>query len=257
MKKTAQKLLDEYGGKKSSAQIASIVHKMAYEILKNPDPYKELKERSNEIAKKILPEAEKFINGSSDKLEAAIICSVIGNSIDFGIAGSASSPEELEKKFDDEIKEGLQHDDLDKVKKYLKGDILYFTDNCGEIVFDKLVCRELKRYDINLTLVVKGAPVLTDATYEDAVSLHFNDVTDKIMTTGAFAVGVEFNKISDGLKRKLENASLIICKGMANYEGFSETDYKPIAYFLKVKCKSIAEDMHLPLGANAIKLYDR
>jgi len=148
-----------------------------------------------------------------------------------------------------------QHNDLEETKRYLEGDILYFTDNCGEVVFDKLVCRELKKYDINLTLVVKGTPVLTDATYEDAVHLHFNDVVDEIMTTESFAVGVDFDRISEKLKNKIRDASLIICKGMANYEAFSDTPYRPIVYFLKVKCKSIAEDMKLPLGANAIKLY--
>ncbi len=256
VKMTAQKLLEEYGGKKSSAQIATSVHRMVYDVLENPDPYRLLKERSNAIAKKILPMAERFVDESNNRLEAAILCSTIGNSIDFGIAGSASSPEELEKKFDEELSKGLQHNDLDKVRKYLNGNVLYFTDNCGEVVFDKLVCRELKEYNINLTLVVKGAPILTDATYEDAEALGFSEVADKIMTTESFAVGVDFDEISDVLKNKLKNASLIICKGMANYEAFSETGYKPIVYFLKVKCRSIAEDMHLPLGANAIKFYE-
>ncbi|KAA0003595.1 MAG: DUF89 family protein [Thermoplasmata archaeon] len=256
IKKTAEQLLEEYKKEKSSAQIATIVHKMAYDLLGEEDPYRELKKRSNEVAKKIIPKAEDFIRKSKDKLEASILCSIVGNSIDFGIAGSASSPEELYKKFDEVIKEGIQHNDLDKVKKYLRGNVLYFTDNCGEIVFDKLVCRELKKYNVNLTLVVKGVPILTDATYEDAISLSFNEVVDEILTTGTFAVGVDFDAIPHELRKKLQNADLIICKGMANYEAFSETSYKPIAYFLKVKCKSIAEDMHLPLGINAIKLYE-
>jgi len=256
IKKAAEKLLEDYGSKKSSAQIATGVHKTVYDMLGNPDPYRQLKERSNKIAKKILPKAERFISKSKDKLEAAIMCSIIGNAIDFGIEGSISSPEKLEKEFDKELEKGLQHNDFEETKRYLEGDTLYFTDNCGEVVFDKLVCRELKKYGVHLTLVVKGAPVLTDATYEDAVNLHFNDVVDEIMTTESFAVGIDFDRISEKLKNKIRNASLIICKGMANYEAFSETRYKPIVYFLKVKCKSIAEDMEMPLGANAIKLYE-
>jgi len=144
---------------------------------------------------------------------------------------------------------------LEEVKKLLKGEILYFTDNCGEIVFDKLVCQELKKYDVHLTLVCKKYPILTDATYEDVKKLGFDEVVDEIITTGKFAVGVDFNGISEKLKRKLNEANLIICKGMANYEAFSETNYKPIAYFLRVKCESIAESMNLKNGINAIKLY--
>lgn len=256
IKKAAQKLLKEYVKEKSSAQIATVVHKIAYDLLGEADPYKKLKEKSNKVAKKILPKAENFIKKSEDRLEASILCSIVGNSIDFGIAGSASSPEDLYKKFDEEVRKGIQHNDLNNVKRYLEGDIIYFTDNCGEVVFDRLVCQGLKTYDIHLTLVVKGTPILTDATYEDAISLGFDEVVDEILTTETFAVGIDFDKMPADLEKKLQNANLIICKGMANYEAFSETNYKPVAYFLKVKCKSIAEDMHLPLGTNAIKLYE-
>jgi damage-control phosphatase, subfamily I len=256
VKNAARIILDNYGKGKSSAQIATLVHKAAYDMLGNSDPYSKLKKRSNEIARKLLPEAERFIDESDDRLESAILCSIVGNSIDFGIEGSASSPEELEIIFGNELIKGLHHNDLKRAKKYMKGDVLYFTDNCGEVVFDKLVCRELKKQGASITLVVKGEPILTDATYDDVESLNFGDVVDDIMTTNSFAVGIDFDSITDELKHKLENTSLIICKGMANYEAFSEKPYKPIFYFLKAKCMSIAEDMNLPLGANAIKIYE-
>ncbi|MCK5636872.1 MAG: DUF89 family protein, partial [Thermoplasmatales archaeon] len=50
-------------------------------------------------------------------------------------------------------------------------------------------------------------------------------------------------------------ADLIICKGMANYEAFSETNYRPVAYLLRTKCTAIANSMELPLNINAVKLY--
>ena len=255
MKKVVEKMAEIYDERKCSAEIATQIHGLVYDLLENKDPYKELKEKSNEVALKILPKAKKFIEASEDKLKASILCAIAGNSIDFGIAGSASKPEELEAKFDELLKQGLYHDDLEEIKKFLKGEILYFTDNCGEIVFDKLVCQELKKYDVHLTLVCKKYPILTDATYEDVKKLGFDEVVDEIITTGKFAVGIDFNGISEKLKRKLNEANLIICKGMANYEAFSETNYKPIAYFLRVKCESIAESMNLKNGINAIKMY--
>ena len=257
MKEIVKKMASIYSSRRSSAEIATEIHSLAYKLLGNPDPYKELKERSNSIALKILPKVEKMIEESNEPLRTAILCSIAGNSIDFGIEGSASSPEELAGKFEEYIKMGIQHDDLDKIEKHLKGNVVYFTDNCGEIVFDKVVCKILKeKYDIHLTLVCKKYPILTDATYQDVESLGFDKVVDEIMTTGNFAVGVDFNGITEKLKERLRNASLIISKGMANYEAFSETDYKPIVYLLRVKCKSIAEDMHLPQGINAVKLYE-
>jgi damage-control phosphatase, subfamily I len=61
--------------------------------------------------------------------------------------------------------------------------------------------------------------------------------------------------LPSALKKSLDQADLIICKGMANYEAFSETNYKPIAYLLRTKCTAIANSMGLPLNINAIKLY--
>ena len=184
-----------------------------------------------------------------------MLASVAANSIDFGIAGSIS-PHEIETKFEEYMEEGFGWNDFEKLEKYLKGNILYFTDNCGEIVFDKIVCRELKKYDIHITLVTKKYPILTDATYEDAKKFGFEEVVDEVITTGGFAVGIDFNSMSEKLKDRIEKASLIISKGMANYEALSETNYRPIAYLLRVKCKSIAESMELPVNINAIKLYE-
>jgi len=256
MKKILEKMAEIYTMERGSAEIATEIHSLAYHLLGVDDPYKDLKERSNRVALQILPEVEKRVAESEDMLEEAILASIAGNSVDFGIAGSASSPEHLLTKFWDYMEEGLAYNDIEEMKKLLHGDVLYFTDNCGEVVFDKLVCKILKEnYDIHLTLVCKEVPILTDATYEDVIALGFDEVVDEIMTTGSFAVGVDFHKISKELEERMRNASLIISKGMANYEAFSETDYRPIAYLLRIKCESIAEDMGLKQRTNVVKLY--
>ncbi len=254
MKRILEKMTDIYSMERSSAEIATEIHSLAYRLLGTDDPYRDLKERSNKVALQMLPEVRKRIG--KGELHEAILASIAANSIDFGIEGSASSPEILLTKFWDYMEEGLYHNDIEEMRKFLKGEVLYFTDNCGEVVFDKLVCEILKKnYDIHLTLVCKEVPILTDATYEDVISLGFEEVVDEILTTGSFAVGVDFSKISEELKNKLENASLIISKGMANYEAFSEMDYKPIAYLMRIKCDSIAEDVGLKKGINVVKLY--
>jgi len=58
------------------------------------------------------------------------------------------------------------------------------------------------------------------------------------------------------VKKALDSADLIISKGMANYEAFSETKYKPIAYLLRTKCNAIARSMGLPREISAIKLEE-
>lgn len=257
IQETTRRLLDEYGPERGSAAVATEVHRLAYELLGSHDPYRELKQRSNEMAQRLLPTAMAIIENSDDSLKAAVLCSIVGNSIDFGIAGSATTPEELEKRFTSDVEQGLQHDDMDRLREHLHGEVFYFTDNCGEIVFDRLVCREIKRrHDVSLTLVVKGAPILTDATMEDAQVLQFDEVVDDIATTGGFAIGVDFDTLPDEVNRALDTASLVIAKGMANYEAFSETSHRPIAYLLKVKCKSIAEAMDISLNGHVVAVYE-
>lgn len=240
-----------------SAVVASEVHKKTYDILGTDDPYGEIKNRSNEIALSLLPKAEDFIEISKDRLKAAIVCSIAGNVLDFGISASPESPEALVNDFDDLLAEGLAVDDTEMIKKFLVdgNKILLFTDNCGEVVFDKLLCRGLKKFDIHLTLVVKGEPVLTDATMEDVRQLGLEEVVDEVMTTGSFAVGLGFDRMPEKLEKAIKGADLIIAKGMGNYEAFSETDYRPIAYLLRTKCIPVADDMRLETGLNVAKLY--
>ena len=159
------------------------------------------------------------------------------------------------------MNEGLGYDDTNKLKRLLKTSkkLIFFTDNCGEIVFDKILCREIKKFNdrLKIIIVVKGKPIISDATIIDAEELKFNEIVDNILTTECFAIGVDFSRLSSNLKTLINKADLIICKGMANYESFSETNYRPIAYLLRTKCTAIANSMRLPLNINVVKVYDK
>ena len=250
-------LSKEYSYNANSILVATKVHRRVYEVIGSPDPYREIKERSNRIGLSLVPKAEKFIKNSNDKLKASIICAVVGNVFDFGIKSSISSPEKLSDDFEKMCKSGLDVDDTEKIKKYLRKNstILFFTDNCGEIVFDKLLCREIKKFGVLLTVVVRESPIMNDATLEDAEKLGFKDAVNEI-TASSNAVGINFNEISDELKKRIENADLIICKGMGMYEAFCEKKYRPIVYLLRTKCRPVADDMGLPENISAAKLYE-
>jgi hypothetical protein len=259
--KNACKLLSElYNPTISSAEIATKVHKIVYDTLGDADPYRTLKKESNRIAKSLIPKIEELIKTSDDPLKTCMICSIIGNMMDFGIDGASSDPNMLIDIFEKIYSEGVGYDDYPLLKKRLKNmkNIILFTDNCGEIVFDKILCRELKKFNPNvrLTLVVRGEPIISDATLDDAKELNFNEIVDEILTTGCFAIGVDFNKLPVKVEKALKEVDLIMCKGMANYETFSETDYKPIVYLLRTKCSAIANSMQIPLDENIIKFYD-
>jgi len=247
-------LNEQFAENAVSAEIATKVHAKVYEILENEDPYSEIKEKSNKSAEKILTKAKEIAEKS---FREAVLVSIVGNVLDFGYRDDISSPDYLIEEFENIIDQGLGHDDTDKIKELLKkGDeVIFFTDNTGEIVLDTLLLKRLKSFDIHLTVVVKGAPILTDATIEDAQRYDIVDIADQLGTTGGYAVGVDFNILPEKIKEKLERADLIIAKGMANWESFSETDYSPIAFLTRSKCKPVSMTMGVPYDENIAKLF--
>ena len=240
-----------------SAEVATIVHKKTYQLLKNKDPYKELKKRSNHVAFSLLGEAERFINKSEDPLSAAALVSIIGNLLDFGIRSSGYTPEKLKAEFNKLAEEGLHHSEISEIRELLRerGEMLYFTDNCGEIVFDKLLIKEIKKLGTKIYLVVKGEPILTDATVEDAILVGLEREVEDIYTTGTYAVGVHFPSLPVEVKKKMDMKIPILAKGMANYESFSELNYRPIIHLLRIKCEPVAKSMGLKKDMNVAVVF--
>jgi uncharacterized protein with ATP-grasp and redox domains len=113
----------------------------------------------------------------------------------------------------------------------------------------------LKKFDVDLTLVVKAEPILTDATKKDISGLGMEKLVDRIVEAPGFAVGLNLDSLSGPFGKMLRNADLIIAKGMANFESLSETDLGPIAYMLRTKCSPVANAMGLKKDINAVKLF--
>jgi uncharacterized protein with ATP-grasp and redox domains len=259
IKKACTLLSELYNPKVCSAEIATKVHKLVYEIIGEKDPYKKLKIDSNTAAKKLIPRVKELINICEDPLRMSMLCSIVGNMMDFGIEGASSSPKKLFDIFEETVSDDFGYDDCDKVKDILKDakNVLLFTDNSGEIVFDKILCSEIKKFNPNifLTVVVKGRYILSDATMDDAIEIGLDKEADKILTTGCFAVGIDFKKLPLDVLKLLDKTDIIISKGMANYEAFSETEYRPIVYLLRTKCSPIANSLGVSINLNVIKLY--
>ncbi|MEW5760936.1 MAG: ARMT1-like domain-containing protein [Candidatus Thermoplasmatota archaeon] len=239
----------------NSAVLATKVHRRVYQVLGNPDPYAEMKEWSNRVALKLVKKVENIIANSDDKLSSSALCSIVGNVLDFGIQKECENPDELFKKFDSIYSEGLAYNDIPLVKKYItNSNVIFFADNCGEIIFDKILCREMKEFGSKITFVVKGKPMLSDATIEDAYKYKLDEVCDEILTTNSNAVGIDFSCITPKLKSKLKKASIIISKGMANFESLSDEKYRPIAYLLRTKCIPVANALNAEWRKNVVKV---
>jgi hypothetical protein len=226
----------------NSAELATQVHARAYAISGSQDPYADLKRRSDEAAESLFPHAERLVREAADPMQMAVRVAITGNVLDFGIDVGFERPEELGRRFDKLVAEGLAIDDLAEAKGLMRegGNVLYLLDNCGESVFDRLLVREIKALGPKVIGVVKGAPILTDVTMEDALRVRLDECFDEIISTDSFAVGIDPRKVSARLRLELEEADLIVSKGMANLESLSDERYGPVLYLLRVKCEPVA-----------------
>ena len=259
VKNASQMLGELFGEDVCSATVATQVHRETYKLLGTKDPYSVLKKKSNDVALEVYPFAEKFVRSSKDPLRAVFLCSILGNVLDFGIGAGYDDPARLKKEFKNLLKEGLGHDDTPRIKTLLRKfeNVVYLGDNCGEIVLDRLALEELKKFDIDLTLVIKEEPILADATKKDISALGIECIVDRIVEAPGFAVGIDLDSLNGKFGKTMRNADLIIAKGMANFESISETDLAPVAYLLRTKCSPVANAMGLKKDINAVKLFSR
>jgi damage-control phosphatase, subfamily I len=234
----------------SHPQVASRIHRRAYEILGCADPFAALKQSGNRQAVAVC----KKVRGSLHTFRDHVLASVIGNTFDYGVKGHTVS-EDFSLFFASEFEKGLTIDDTDRILP-LCTRVVYLTDNCGEIVFDRLLIEYLKTQGARVTLAVKDAPILNDATLQDVWDLNIDFIVDSLTTTGGGAeIGISMENIPDDLRAAIRECTIIIAKGMANYESLSGMDgLPPVAYLLAAKCQPVADDIGVPVGSKIAML---
>ena len=234
----------------SHPQIASAVHRHAYEMLGNSDPFQALKEQGHREALVVCREVRPGLVNFRD----FVLASVIGNTFDYGVK-SHTVRDDFGEFFREEFARGLYIDDTDRILPLTRR-VVYFSDNCGEIVFDRLLLEYLHRHGSRVTLAVRDVPVLNDATMQEARELGIDRFVDAVTTTGCGCeIGVRLDCMPENLGRAMEECTLIIAKGMANYESLSRyEELPPVAYLMAAKCDPIAEEIGVPRGAKVALL---
>jgi hypothetical protein len=230
--------------------IASAIHRCCYRAVGSGDPYRTLKYNDTLATRSVIAKVRPLISD----LKSAICAAVIGNAIDYGVIGH-SIEEDFTKFFKREFSEGLYHDDTEAIERLARR-VVYLTDNTGEILFDKILIEELKNLGAHVTVAVKEAPILNDATLDEARDAGIEEVADHLTTTGGGAeIGINLDTIPPDLASAMKTATLIIAKGLANYESLSGLpDLPPVAYLMMVKCDVIARDLGIPKGVKIARL---
>ena len=251
--KKIKKLLDEVGMmlgnialESTPPAIGRLIYKKITEITGNPDPYREIKSANTKEALSLYPSLKSRVEKSNDRLLAAIRIAIAGNVIDFGVDRDFDLENEIEEVFG---KDFAVFDYAEfKKRLYDAREILYIGDNAGECVFDKILIEEMQKPVI---YAVRDAPVINDATYEDALQAGIDKVA-VILSSGADGPGAILETCSSEFKKVYKNTEFIISKGQGNYEALSN-ERRPIFFLLKAKCFVIANDIGVDEGDIVLK----
>ncbi|MBS7614836.1 DUF89 family protein [Candidatus Bathyarchaeota archaeon] len=245
------------------AAFHTYVQRLAKKITGNPDPFRELKKASNEIALRAVKVLEKECGrlGFKDSFRLAALGSICGNTIDFEVEEHRFSMNELEASLCACLKGDLAIDGMPNLIKALSKarKVVYLLDNAGEIVFDKFfIGRIIENFPVKVIAVVKEGPILNDATMEDAGQVGLREVAE-VITTGNDHIGFDLEESSEELLTHIRTADLVIAKGQGNYESITEVENvfpKPIVYILRAKCSLVADKLGVPRNANIVKVIN-
>ncbi len=233
---------------KPPAYTTTFIHRKIRQML-GKDPFREIKSEYNRIALGLYPSLKTAIEKSPDPLWAGARLAIAGNVIDFGIFTSIDIEGSVRKALNPHI----AVDDFKAFKEAVlkSDDILYLTDNAGEIVFDKLLIETLGRLGKKVKAVVKGSPVLNDSTMDDAEETGLAGVCE-VIDNGSDAVGTVLDWTSPAFQKIFHNAGLIISKGQGNFETLSGNE-KTLFFLFQSKCDVVSKELRLSKGSMLLK----
>lgn len=233
------------------------------------DPYKDHKIKSNKIALDLIPTLEEALKVENDpykRFRFATLAAIVGNILEFDILEHSLDLEKPEYLLEvlTTAEYDLAIDHIEHIFHLVQAikQVLYLCDNAGEIVFDKLLIKELLSLDVEVIVAVKESPVLNDAMMEDAKAAGLISLSQKnprlhIITTGNDHVGLILDEISEPFRKFFNDAKFILAKGMGYYETLADQSLpKPIAYLFRTKCSSVAEDVGVRIGQNVALLLN-
>nr|WP_320009923.1 ARMT1-like domain-containing protein [uncultured Desulfobulbus sp.] len=200
------------------------------------DPFLAEKQESNAFALDLEARTRELIAREDDPLLAALSFSINANVLDYG----SQVLLDREKALADCRQElAINHYQQLLLCIENRGNILYLADNCGEIVFDKLVIELLQVRGCKVTLAVRKSPIINDATPEDATTCGLDQLCP-VIDNGADIPGTALSACSASFIEQFQEADLIISKGMGNFECLSEVE-APIFFLFMIKCTSVLQ----------------
>lgn len=226
----------------TSPHLAGAIWRLLVERSGDPDPLAEAKANQNAAALALYPAAREHVLAAADPFLEAVKLAILGNAIDAMVDTSAAPADSLLETL------GTVSLDLEAVSglrgRLARADrVVWFSDNCGEIVFDRLLLEVLHgQYDLEVTYVTHTVPVLNDALPADALAVGLGEVA-RVVANGAREAlpGNLVAELAPEVAEKVGEAQLVISKGVANFELLSWEGALEgrVSYLLHGKCHPI------------------
>lgn len=176
------------------------------------------------------------VRSAPDPVLAGLQFAILGNYLDYsalqGKVDFGTLEDMLTKARDmvlDEANYAAFCQDLEAGKK-----LLYLTDNAGEIGFDRVFAEAIheKYPHLEITFCVRGDIAGNDATREDAKIIG---IPFPVIDNGNRVAGTQMDQLSEEAANAIENADVILAKGMANVETMYGCGHN-IYYAFLIKC---------------------
>ena len=182
--------------------------------------FEDVKKRYDDLLLSKEEELMSAADSSDDRLMTALKLAMIGNYIDFGALASVEEEklsELIRSAPDDKIDEETYERFLADLSKASK--LVYIPDNCGEVVFDKILIKVLRdEYPaLDITALVRGRPVLNDVTEADARRVGLDNYC-RVLGNGSGIAGTYLPSVSEEARGVLNGADVVIAKGQGNFE---------------------------------------
>ena len=203
------------------------------------DRFADEKESSNRYALARFNKLTELVRGAEDPLYAGLQAAILGNYIDFSALQGEVSFEKLDEMLEKLHTIQVDRDTFAQLRTDLETgkELLYLTDNAGEIVFDRVFLEVIRDFfpNLSITVCVRGGPAQNDATIADAedVGMPF-----PVIGNGTRIPGTVLELASAELNAALATADVILAKGQANVETLLDTGHGYNVYYaFLVKCK--------------------
>lgn len=233
---------------KPPAYTTTFIHRKIRQLL-GKDPFRDIKSEYNQISLKMYPSLKAAVANSPDPLWTSVRLAIAGNVIDFGIFTSV----DVEGTVSRALNGRLAVDDYISLRDAVSDteEILYLADNAGEIVFDRILIETLMQLGKKINVVVKGSPVINDATMTDAEESGLTGICE-VIDNGSEAVGTILEWTSPFFQDMFNNARLIVSKGQGNFETLTGTK-KNIFFLFQSKCDVVSKELGLPIGSMLLR----